>query len=284
LIRNYYQLAKPGIVYGNLVTASAGFLLASKGSIDFWLLFATLFGISLVIASASVFNNYIDRRIDSKMARTKKRALAIKSISVRNALAFASSLGIIGFSVLLAYTNLLTVILGLIAYVNYIVFYAIVKRRSEYGTIVGSISGAIPITAGYTAAANSFDSGALLLFLILTFWQMPHFYTIAMYRLNDYKSAEIPVLPLKRSVQNTKNQIIFYILAFIYASILLNLLGYTGYSYLAVVILAGLFWLRKALSGLTTKNDTLWARQMFFSSLIVLGIFSLMISLDSFLP
>ena len=93
---NYYLLTKPGIILGNLITVAAGFLLASKGMIDFWLFFATLMGLALIMASACVFNNYIDRQIDKKMKRTKNRALVTGLISGRNAIVFAIFLGIIG--------------------------------------------------------------------------------------------------------------------------------------------------------------------------------------------
>src|SRR6266581_790040 len=96
-VKTYYRLTKPGIIYGNVLTATAGFLLASKGHVDFWRLVATIAGISLVIASACVFNNYIDRGIDKKMARTKKRALVRGIISPQTALIYAVALGLMGF-------------------------------------------------------------------------------------------------------------------------------------------------------------------------------------------
>ncbi len=109
-IKTYYRLAKPGIVYGNLITAAAGFFLASKGFINFQLLIAILVGIALIIGSSCVFNNYIDREIDEKMPRTKNRALVKGTVSPRNALIYATVLGILGFLVLAIYTNLTTVV------------------------------------------------------------------------------------------------------------------------------------------------------------------------------
>src|SRR5256885_2016537 len=105
MLKTYYRLTKPGIVYGNAVTVIAGFLLASVGDVNWGLFLATLVGISLVIASACVFNNYIDRDLDKKMARTKKRALASGSIAAVNALSYASLLGLVGFGLLFIFTN-----------------------------------------------------------------------------------------------------------------------------------------------------------------------------------
>lgn len=272
-------MTKPGIIYGNAMTAAAGFLLASKGHINLWLLIETLLGISLVIASACVFNNYIDRNIDRIMARTKKRALVQGVIKAQNAIIFASFLGIVGIVVLSIYTNLLTVLIGVIAFLDYVVLYGISKRRSVHGTIIGSISGAAPIVAGYCAVADRIDSGAIILFLILVFWQMPHFYAIAMYRFNDYKAAKIPVLPVIKGMKNTKIQILVYIGAFLAANITLSLLGYTGYIYLVVMTAIGLLWLGFGIKGFGVKDDKLWARKMFFFSLVVILVLSLMLSI-----
>lgn len=195
-------MTKPGIVYGNTLTATAGFLLGAKGAIDYWLLLATLAGIAFIIGSACVFNNYIDRDIDAKMVRTKKRALAHGLVPAGKAITYASLLGIIGFFILSLSTNFLTVALGTVAFFDYVVLYGISKRRTAYSTIVGSIAGAIPPAAGYTAVTNRLDGGAVLLFIILVFWQMPHFYAIAMYRYDDYKAAGLPVLPVKKRYEN----------------------------------------------------------------------------------
>lgn len=284
MLKPYYHLTKPGIIRGNAITATGGFLLASGGVINFWRLVAMLVGMSLVIASACVFNNYIDRDIDSKMTRTKKRALVSGLVSTRSALSYAAILGIAGVIALLFYTNLLTMCLGLLGFVFYVFIYGIAKRRTVHGTLVGSISGAIPPVAGYTAAANRLDVGAGLLFLILVFWQMPHFYAIAMYRLRDYKSAKIPVLPLVKGIAHTKLQILIYIVLFIISSAALTISGSTGLTFAAVMTVIGLVWLKRGIGGYHTVDDSKWARGMFFFSLTVILVFSVMLSLDSWLP
>ncbi len=281
--KNYYLLTKPGIVYGNAITAIAGFFLGSQGRVEPGLLLATLAGMSLVIASACVFNNYIDRDIDKLMTRTKKRALAAGSISIQKALFFASLLAIVGFLILIIYTNLLTVSMGLIAYFDYIVLYGITKRSTVHGTLVGSISGAMPPVAGYTAAANRFDLGALLLLIIMICWQMPHFYAIAMYRLKDYKAAKLPVLPVVKGMKTTRRYILTYIAVFIMASLLLTFYGYTSNGYAIAMSALGIYWLWKGLWGIKDKADEIWAKKMFLTSLIVITGWSFIISLDSLL-
>jgi heme o synthase len=261
-----------------------GFLLAAKWHVNFGLFFATLAGTCLIMASACVFNNYIDRGIDQKMARTRKRALVSGEISGRNALIYASVLGITGFTLLLFYTNLLVAIIGAVAFIDYIVFYGFSKRHSVHGTLVGSIAGAAPPVAGYCAVSNRFDWGAFIIFLIMVCWQMVHFYAIAIRRTKDYKAAAIPVLPVVKGVRATKIQMILYTIAFIFAVIDLSLRGYAGSVFAVVMVSLGLIWLYKGLRSFNIKDNVLWAKNMFLFSLIVLLSFSVMLSVGSILP
>lgn len=279
-VKAYYQMAKPGIIYGNLITAVGGFLLAAQGDVDWVLFFAAMAGISLVIASACVFNNYLDRGIDAKMARTKKRALAAKEIPVQNAMIYAALLGATGALLLLFGTNVLTFGLALFGFLVYVFAYGWTKRHSVHGTIVGSFAGAVPVVVGYTAVSQNFDNAALALFLILIFWQMPHFYAISIYRLEDYKAAGLPVLPLKQGIYATKLQIVLYILLFLFATTLLTMLGYTGFVYLIVMLILGSIWFLKGIKGFTTDDHHGWARGIFRFSLITITVFSVMISVD----
>ena len=282
MLKAYYQLTKPGIIYGNILTATAGFLFATKlRHIHIGLLLATLIGTALVIAAACVFNNYIDRGIDKKMARTKKRALVQGAIPARNALVYATVLVLAGFGVLIAKTNWLVVGIGLVAFIDYVVLYGFYKRRSVYGTIVGSISGAAPVVAGYCAVTDRFDGAALILFLILVLWQMPHFYAIAMYRFDDYKNAGLPVLPVKKGWHATKVQIVVYIAAFVLAVGSLTAFGYAGYIFGIIMMLVGVAWLRQGIRGFTTDDNRQWARKLFFVSLLVILALSIMLSVGS---
>lgn len=284
MFKAYLWLTKPGIIVGNIITAMGGFLLASRADVDWWLLAATLAGTTLVIASGCVFNNYIDRHIDALMARTQNRALARGRISALHALAYATLLGILGFLLLAVFTNALTVVVGLVGLFCYVVVYGFWKRRSTLGTVVGSISGATPVLAGYVAVRGDIDTGALLVFLILVLWQMPHFYAIAMYRFNDYAAAGLPVLPVKRGTGRTKLYILLYIAAFIAAASLLTTYSYTGVTYLLVVSTFGFMWLWEAVKGAKAKDNVLWAHDMYRFSLRVIMVFSIMISVDALLP
>ncbi|HSX34299.1 MAG TPA: heme o synthase [Candidatus Saccharimonadales bacterium] len=286
LLRTYYRLTKPGIIYGNSLNIIAGFLLASGivRHFDFWLLVATLVGSAFVIGAGCVYNNYIDRDIDTKMARTKKRGLATHSIPVAAALAFGTVLLTAGFATLALWTNTLTVVVGVTGFLFYVVMYSIFKRTSVYGTLVGSVSGAIPPVAGYTAVTNSLDSGAWILFVILVAWQMPHFYAIAMYRFHDYKNAGLPVWPVKKGMHSTKVQIAIWIALFTIAAALMTLQGYTGDIYLVGVLILGALWFKKALQGFRAEDDAKWARGMFFFSLVVTVGIDALLAVGALLP
>lgn len=278
MIKTYFMLTKPGIIFGNATTAVSGFILASKGQINPWLFLVTLIGLSLLIASACVFNNYIDRNVDQMMARTKNRALAIEKIPVQKAIVFAIFLGLFGGLLLALYTNLLTTVLAFFGFFVYVFLYSLWKYRSSYATIIGSISGGIPPVVGYCAVVNCFDMGAFLLFMIVSLWQMPHFFAIAMYRFDDYVAASIPVFPIKKGMYLTKVHMLFYIIAFLIPVSMLTLFGYTGYTYLVVVGLVGLIWLLLCIKGFKSANDKFWGRQMFHFSLVVIMLLCVMIS------
>jgi len=241
-------------------------------------------GTALVIASGCVFNNYIDQGIDLQMARTKKRALVTGKVSDKAAIIYATILGLSGFIILALFTNWLTWLLGVLGLYFYVVVYGFAKRKTVHGTLIGSISGALPIVAGYTAVTGRIDTAAVLLFIILACWQMPHFYAIAIYRLKDYEAAGLPVLPIKKGLTETKWQIVAYIMAFILACQALTYTGYTGYIFSFVMVILGGIWLFKASQGFKAVDDKIWARNLFFFSLwVILGL-DLMLAVGARLP
>ena len=277
---NYYLLTKPGIIMGNLVTVAAGFLLASKGEIQFWLFLQTLLGLALIMASGCVCNNYIDRQIDKKMERTKNRALVQGLISGRSALLFATVLGVAGGVVLAHYTNRLTVCVAASGFFVYVVLYSFWKCHTIFGTAIGSIAGAVPPVVGYCAVSNRFDAGAVILFAMMVLWQMPHFFAIAMYHFDDYVKAGVPVLPVMKGPLRTKVHMVFYIMGFIVTTGLLTLFHYTGYVYLVVAFTLGIAWLVLCLKGFDSSNDRLWGQQMFRLSLVIICAICFVIPFD----
>jgi len=281
LLKQYLNLAKPGIVFGNLISVTGGFFLASRGDADLTLFLATALGVALVIASGCVFNNYIDRDIDQKMERTRNRVLAQGLVSPAHAIVYACVLGVAGVAVLYAASNTLAVMLVLMGFVVYVGLYSLwLKRGSVYGTLVGSLSGAAPPVVGYCAVSNEFDAGAAILLLIFSLWQMPHSYAIAIFRFNDYQAANIPVLPVIKGISAAKRQIVLYIAAFVVATLMLTLSGYAGYSYFVVAALSGAYWLWMGVSGYKAVDDTVWARKLFTFSIVTITMLSVVMSVD----
>lgn len=280
-LNNYIQITKPGIVLGNLVSVAGGFFLASKNTISWMLFLDVAFAVSLIVASGCVFNNIIDRDIDRVMTRTRSRALANESISIHSSFIYASALGFIGLLLLHLKTNIVAVAVALVGFIIYVGLYSLhLKRNSVHGTLVGSIAGAAPPVIGYCAVSQQFDSGAALLLLLFSLWQMPHAFAIAIFRLKDYRAAAIPVLPVKRGIKTTKHQILFFTLAFILTNTSLTFTGYTGPWYLAITSMVGCYWLYLAWSGFTAKNDEKWARKIFSFSIVTVVTLSIMMSID----
>ena len=280
-IKTYLQITKPGIVLGNLITAAAGFMLASKGHIDTVLLLSMLIGLSLVIASGCVFNNCIDRNMDKKMARTKHRALAQGLVSPASAFFYGTLLGIAGMTLLFSTTNPLCSIIVLAGFMVYVVLYSLyLKPRSLHSTLIGSLAGAAPPLAGYCAVGNRFDMGALILLLIFGLWQMPHCYAIAVFRYKDYTAANIPILPIKKGIPSTRKHVIGYMLAFMAATLMLTFGGYTGYGFLAVAIAVNVIWLHTAWWGFGRTDHRIWGRKLFMGSILTVTLLCAMMAID----
>jgi protoheme IX farnesyltransferase len=280
-LKHFIQITKPGIIFGNVLSVAGGFFLASKGHVDFGLFLIAMIGTSLVVASGCVFNNCIDRDIDLKMERTKNRVLVQGLVSVKLALAYATVLGVVGVGLLYFKANGLAALFAVIGFVIYVGFYSLyLKRKSVHGTLVGSLSGAMPPVIGYVAVSNSFDLAALTLLVMFSLWQMPHSYAIAIFRFNDYLAASIPVLPVKRGIRVAKRHILIYILAFLLATLMLTFGGYAGLNYLAVAAAMGMYWLYMAWTGYKAKDDTVWARKLFVFSIFTITALSVAMSLD----
>lgn len=281
MINNFFQLTKPGIITGNLITAAAGYFMAARGDID-WLIFAAMCcGVILIIASGCVFNNYIDRDIDGLMARTCNRVLVKKLITLNTALIYAILLGVAGFSTLYLFTNLTTVLFGALGFIVYVGFYSLYfKRKSIHGTLIGSLSGACPPVIGYCSVTNNFDIGAAIILIAFCLWQIPHSYAIAIYRIKIIKAANIPVLPIIRDIKSARNHIIGYIIAFTLVALMLFQQAYVGIIYTVIITALGAYWLYIAVIDYKRLDNHLWAKRLFIFSIVTITVLSILISLD----
>jgi len=273
----WIQLTKPGIIIGNLLTAFGGFMLARPQK--FWVmpLLFTLIGLAFVIGSGCTFNNIIDVDLDKRMSRTAKRPLPSGQLSNLAAAVFGVVLGILGLAILYYYLNTLTMMLALFGWLLYVGVYSVMKYLTSFATWMCSLAGAIPPVVGYCAATHKFDMIAILLFLIVACWQMPHFLAIGIYREEDYAKGNIPILPCITNPFVTKTHMACYLLGFLFSCLLLYFIAELSIVFLAVIGFVGLLWSFVAIQGFFTKEDRKWAKKMFIYSLVTITAFSLVL-------
>ena len=245
MFKNFIELTKVRIGFLVLTTTIIGFYLGSQGEINYSLLFYTVLGTLLSSTGSSVMNNVIESETDKLMNRTKSRVLPTKKISLVTAKVLGVSFIFIGLFILYNKVNLLTSILSLLTIVLYLFFYTPLKRKSWLNTSIGAVPGAIPPLGGWTAATNNFELGGIAVFLILFFWQHPHFYAIAYMYKEDYKKAGLQMLPVvDNGVKRTVLHIFLHALILIPISTLPFFLGVSGRVYfVGAYILSNIYML-----------------------------------------
>ena len=267
--QDFLALIKIGIVNSNLFTTFTGLWLAFQFTDrnflrELDLLFYTLIGAAMIIAGSAAMNNYIDRDIDPVMKSKKARPTVTGRFSPKAVLITSFSLLIVG-EILLFLASTSAGVWGLAGILSYVVLYSMwSKRKHVSNTIVGSISGAIPPVIGWAAVEPSLGFGALALFLIMFAWQPPHFYALAMKRTEEYRAANIPMLPVVKGFKRTKMSILLWILLLFPLPFFLMELGVI-FVVLATVLNLG--WLYFSIKGFRAKDDIKWATGMFVYSL-----------------
>ena len=232
MFKNLIELTKVRIGFLVLTTTIIGFYLGSQGKINIELLLFTVVGTLLSSTGSSVMNNVIESESDKLMNRTKNRVLPTEKISLNFAKFLGISFMILGLSILYLKVNVLTCMLSMLTIILYLFLYTPLKRKSWLNTSVGAIPGAIPPLGGWTAATNSVEWGGIALFLILFFWQHPHFYSIAYMYKDDYKNAGLQMLPVvDNGVKRTVMHIFLHALILIPISTLPFFLGFSGRVY-----------------------------------------------------
>lgn len=267
MLKDLIALTKPRLLRLNMFAALGGFWVASKWDLNYLLLIWMLVGSTLTMASATVVNNYWDRELDLKMERTKNRTLPMGRMKPSAVLAYGVLLGVTGLSVLFFLVNPLTGWLGLLGWVVYIVIYTIwLKRTSTWSTSIGGISGAMPPVIGYCAVTGEVDAGAWILFALLFLWQPAHFWSLAIRRVEEYREAGFPLLPVVKGIKRTKLQMIPYVLLLLPAVVLMYSYGYAGIYFLVISVALSLVWLAHTLQGVAAKDTEKWARINFLIS------------------
>lgn len=280
--RDFVTLAKPGILRSNLIATFGGFWLASSWNVDYIHLLWTLLGTMLVMASSCVFNNYFDRELDTKMIRTQDRVLATRRISPYIVLWYAIILGILGLTVLTLFSGLLAAAFGVLGMFVYVIIYTLwLKRSSTWSTSLGGISGAMPPVIGYVAVTNHVDLGAWLLFAMLFLWQPPHFWALGIRRVEEYRAAGYPLLPVVKGIQRTKYQMLPYIALLIPIPILMYMYNYTGIIFMIVSLVLSVLWFGMAVAGFRKQDNDKWAKTAFIFSINYLTISFIMMIIDT---
>ena len=284
--RQYYVLTKPRVVQLIVFCALIGMVLAVPGLPDWAALQRMLVacaGIWLVAGAAAAFNCLIEKTIDAKMKRTSWRPTARGQLSDTQALAFSALLCAIGSAILYVWVNPLTMWLTFATFVGYAVIYTVIlKPLTPQNIVIGGASGAMPPVLGWAAMTGSVGPEALILFLIIFLWTPPHFWALALYRVEDYRKSGLPMLPVTHGNEFTRLQILLYTFILLAACLLPFIYRLSGWIYLAaaLVLNAGFIW--HAFKLWRSYSDA-QARKTFRFSLIHLSLLFAALLLDHYL-
>lgn len=279
-IINFFYVIKPGIILGNLVTLTGGFILASHGCYKMYILKPTLLGVACIIGSACIFNNILDRDIDMYMRRTHKRILCTYHNKILIFFFYVISvlLLFLGVFLLFVYVNFLSIIVSILGFFFYVIIYTMwFKRKSVFSILIGSVSGSLPPIIGYVSVKNNVDFCCLILFFMFISWQVAHAYSISIFRIQDYKIIKIPVTPIIYGIKYTRNCMVFSIFVYILLNMLLYLYDYVDFFYFYLTNINNFFWFFFAIFGFYTYQKKYWSRIMFILSIISIFLSSFLI-------
>ena len=238
--QDYLTLCKPRVVLLMLLCALVGMLLATPGMVPWDILVFGNLGIALVAASAAAMNHLMDARVDAVMARTRNRPVAQGRVSGAQGAVFVALTGLVGLMILAWLVNPLTALLNLTSWIGYGLIYTLyLKRATPQNIVIGGLFGAAPPLFGWTAVTGTIDGGALLLVLIIFAWTPPHFWALAIDRVDEYREVAIPMLPVTHGEQYTKLHILLYTVILILISVMPFVIGMSNILYLAVALVLG---------------------------------------------
>ena len=264
--RAYYALTKPRVVSLIVFTAIIGMFLATPGMVPLQVLFAGTLGIALVAGAAAAVNCLVERRIDATMQRTRGRPLPRGELTPLQTLVFSGAIGGAGLWILAHYTNLLTMWLTLATFVGYAVIYTVVlKPATPQNIVIGGASGAMPPVLGWAAVTGEISTEATLLFLIIFAWTPPHFWSLALYRTEEYARSGLPMLPVTHGKEYTRLQVLLYTIILFGASLLPFAIGMSGILYLLCAAALGGAVLVYAVRIYASYSDALAQRTFRFS-------------------
>ena len=262
----YVALTKPRIIELLLITTLPTMVVAKRGLPSLTLMSWTLIGGALAAGGANAINMYVDRDIDQLMERTKNRPLPSGALKPRNALVFAIILEIVAFAQLWATVNLLSACLAVSATLFYVFIYTLwLKRTSTRNIVIGGAAGAVPVLVGWSAVTNSLGWAPVVLFAIIFYWTPPHFWALAVKYADDYRNADVPMLPAVTDLRTVGVRIVWYSVVLVAITIAFTPVGHMGWYYTVSAVVLGAAFLAMAVQLLRTPTPKVAMRLFGFS-------------------
>ena len=281
--RGYLELTKPGVQALLFVSCISGMLIASDFQPPLGVFIFGLLGVSFLAASSAVINHIFDQNIDAKMERTASRPIVVGEISNKQATIFSIILYILGSWMLLSFTNPLTWVLTTLTFIFYgFIYTRYLKFMTSQNIVIGGLAGAMPPLLGWTAVSNTVEPNALLLVLIVMVWTPPHFWALAVHRVEDYAEASVPMLPVQKGVDFTKQHILLYTVLLFVCTMLPFSVGMFNELYLISAAILGSIFLYYSIRLLRDKTNS-YAMPTFAYSLIYLALLFVVMLLDHYL-
>ena len=286
VFKNFYNLMKPRVMSLVVFTAFVGLIISNK-QVDFLTSALALFFVALGAGAAGALNMWYDSEIDAVMSRTCLRPIPLGKISNSQALYFGISLSLISIVGLYLVSNILSASILAVTIGFYIFIYTIwLKRRSVQNIVIGGAAGAFPPVIGWAIANNSLSIEPIILFLIIFFWTPSHFWSLSLYKSEDYKKAKIPMLPVVSGVDFTKKNIFVYALILFPITILPFYFNFAGLVYLVPTIILGAFYIFltfKLLKAKNKKNTEKFSKKIFAFSILYLFLIFTLLLIESFI-
>ena len=284
VVRSYYELCKPRVVFLMILTSFVGMCLASSGFPRWLVAICGNVGIGLCAAAAAVINHLADHQIDRQMERTKNRPVAKDEISFISALIFSATLALFGVLILLAYTNVLATVLTFISVIGYAGIYTFyLKHATSQNIVIGGLAGAAPPLLGWVAVTGAMHPLPVILVMIIFFWTPPHFWALAIDRIEDYKKVDIPMLPVTHGITYTKKSMLAHTALLAVTTVLPVLCKYCYLIYAIGVVVLNV-WFASGVYGLYRDDKNKNAFAVFKNSITYLALLFIFLLVDHCFP
>lgn len=284
--RDYLALTKPGVVCLLMVTAVAGMFLATRPAamVPLATLIPAIIGLTLAMMASAGINQIVDQKADALMARTQNRPLVTGHLNNKMAVSFVALMGVVSMIILYWLVNPLTALLTLLGLIGYAFIYTMyLKRATSQNIVIGGLAGAIPPLLGWTSVTGHLHPYAWLLVLIIFIWTPPHFWALAIARVDEYAKAKTPMLPVTHGVPYTKKSIVYYTVLLYLCALLPFITGMSGLIYLVVALIINSIFLYYALRLRYTDSKKLAMKTFGFSITYLFVLFAALL-VDHYLP